>query len=188
MTTIVARQVLALLMMIAAGSSHGAQPKPSPPPKPCVPPQEAPGKDLFKGWLHPNMDVALFKGVLQGPGSIAGQWVTEGRPGSGSNTVDSCWFPGSVVPKYTDATSTSGFSWRIQPSLHYGPDQVGYSWKLNTYYGQHGRTPCRMKTTQHIKFICPDGTLKTVRDIAIEIDVTSNGTTVTRNGVSSGIH
>ena len=81
--------------------------------EPCVLPTSE--TSTFEAGAHPVYDLAAFKGHLT-PSSI--DWspvqVTENPPGSGTGTIDTCWFPGSAIHRYTDQTSITGGTWALE--------------------------------------------------------------------------
>lgn len=109
----------------------------------------------FGGWSDSNSLPTVGKWnqtLLPTTTSFVGRTVTEQDPGGGG--PDNCWFPGSVVPKFTSIT---GGSWTVGSSNVWGPDFVGFTPASVTYYRGQGRDPCSVTIPQRMVIDCSSG-------------------------------
>ena len=150
----------------------------------CVSPSGE--KSRFLQWDNGlDRDVAEFRGILKHGKNFVGQEVTERPRGSGTGSIDTCFFRDSIIREYTNQTAIEGFTWRVGPGGVYGEDYVGVSANLDEYYHLKSQTPCELATTQHMKIVCPDSSLVEYCSNRLRILVGNSGTVVSRAGVAA---
>ena len=101
------------------------------------------------GWDATNVTIHNFNQTLSGAVSFQGGNIAENDGTGGSDT---CHFTNSTVPK----AHTTGGSWTVDASQHWGPDAVGYFPAAINYYRANGRAPCQATVVQEMFIDCPD--------------------------------
>ena len=110
-------------------------------------PQTPSGESTDSGGGRPPKR-PFIGGIRRCTAELGGRSVTE--QGGGGN--DTCWFPGSILPK---SESVAGTNWPVNGDNTWGPDYVGWLYEWVLIYRSWGRAPCDTTLTQHMVINCP---------------------------------